>query len=122
MKMMGIGKHRFEVLAKAARDPECQHCPYDPRYVPTGPKPSSEKRARVYDFLLELYDQVAESIPDGLNSNKRPRRGLLRTDPESMQRETIKHLPAGSINDYWRQCKASLRDESVSRKLFSEEP
>ena len=122
MRLMGIGKHRFHVLVTAARDPKCDVCPFDLRFTPKGPKTFSRKRELVHGFLLDLYDQVAESIPDGLNSNKRPRRDTLKVDPADLNRETIKHLPAASICDFWRQCKAALKDDTVSLKLFSSEP
>ena len=115
MKLMGIGKNRFSVLSTAARKGET-NCPYDGRYVPRGQQVPSEKRSRIHQFLLELYEDVAEFIPDGLNSNKRPRHGELKIDPGNISE--IRHLPAASISDYFRQCKSSLNDESISRKLF----
>ena len=121
MKLMGIGKNRFSVLSKAARAGET-NCPYDARFIPRGQQPPSEKRSRIHQFLLELYEDVAEYIPDGLNSNKRPRHGELKIDPGNMDRSDIRHLPAASINDYFRQCKASLKDETISRKLFCRVP
>ena len=121
MLMIGIGKGRFQTLAHAARNGE-DHCPFDSRYIPKGPRVSDPRREKVHQFLLGLYDDVAEHIPDKLNSNKRPRRAPLKLDPANMDRSTIKHLPAGSINDYFRQCKASIKDETLSRKLFCSEP
>lgn len=121
MRMMGIGKKRFGVLGRAARKGE-QHCPYDCRYVPRGPKAPSEKYKKVYDFLMEQWTNVAEFIPDGLNSNKRPRFGTEKLDSPSMNRSSIKHLPPGSLSEYHEQCQAATRDPSISRKLFSTAP
>ena len=121
MKMMGIGKHRFMTLSTAARNQQ-EHCPFDLRFIPKGPQNLSLKRQKVHGFLLELYEELAEPIPDGWNSNKRPRRGHMKLDPSTLRRDKIKHLPAGSIADYWRQCKASIKDETVSKKLFSDVP
>ncbi|CAL1127223.1 unnamed protein product [Cladocopium goreaui] len=116
--MMGIGKRRFHILNTAARKRET-FAPFDLRFSPNrGRTIISEKRQQVFDFLHELWENVAEPIPDGLNSNKRPRHGNDKCDPKNMCRENIKHLPAGSINDYHRQCQAALKDMSVSRKLF----
>ena len=80
---------------------------------------SSVKRGnKCLTFCMSFGKTFAEPIPDGLNSNKRPRHGNDKCDPKNMCRENIKHLPAGSINDYHRQCQAALKDMSVSRKLF----
>ena len=115
MKMMGIGKRRFNTLRTAVRSGE-QFCPYDSRYIKTGPKTPSEKYKKVYNYLMEMYSNVAEVIPDGLNSNKRPRHGKGKID--SKNRKNIKHLPPASISDYHRQCQAAAKDTSISRKLF----
>lgn len=93
-------------------------CPYDGRFVPKGKQPPSEKRARVYQFLTQLYVESAEPIPDGLNSNKRPRSGEHKVDPTLMDRSEIKHLPPGTFNDYHRLCQSQMPEVKVSRKLF----
>ena len=116
MVMLGIGKSRFNTLAAAARNHE--ECPFDLRYIPRGEQSPDPRRSKVHEFLLGLYEDVAEHIPDKWNSNKRPRHGILKRDPQDLKRENLKHLPAGSINDYFRQCKNHLNDESISRKLF----
>ena len=117
-KLMGIGKGRFErmrrALAENAEDP-----PFDLRYVKTGPKTPSPAWFSVHGYLTKLYNEAAESIPDGLNSNKRPRHGVNKIDPPTMNREGIKHLPHGSINDYWMQCVAALPGVKISKKLFT---
>ena len=115
-KLLGIGKGRFSTLSKACRAGE--GCPFDPRFIPKGQQPASEKRDLVFQFLSDLYHDVGEFIPDGLNSNKRPRHGTAKIDPKDMPRDAIKHLPAASISDYHRQCKDQLKDQSISRKLF----
>ena len=112
---------RFSVLSPAVRDGET-NCPYDGRYIPRGQQPPSEKRTQIHQFLLGLWEDVAEPIPDGLNSNKRPRHGDMKIDPGDMTRAEIRHLPAASISDYFRQCQASLKDETISRKLFCRVP
>ena len=121
MKMMGIGRGRFHVLGKAVRDGS-EYCPYDGRYGPKCPKPPSEKWFKVHGYLMEIYTNVAEPIPDGLNSNKRPRQGRLRFDDPNMNRGNIKHLPARSISEYHKQCQAAVGDSSISRKLFCAVP
>ena len=78
----------------------------------------SEKREKVHAFLTQLYQQTAEFIPDGLNSNKRPRRGNLKFDRPDLNRDSIKHLPYGTINDYYKQCVAAHPDLGIGRKLF----
>ena len=121
MKLVGLGKFRFKTLNGAARRGE-EHCPYDGRYVVKGKRVPSEKWEKIHGFLMKLYLEVAEAIPDGLNSNKRPRHGHKKTDAPSLDRREMRHLPHGSINDYWRQCQAALPDLLVSRKLFCSEP
>ena len=74
MKLVGLGKFRFKTLNGAARRGE-EHCPYDGRYVVKGKRVPSEKWEKIHGFLMKLYLEVAEAIPDGLNSNKRPRHG-----------------------------------------------
>ena len=120
MKLLGVGKYRFNTLSGAARRGEA-HCPYDGRYMVRGKRVPSEKREQIHGFLMKLYLEVGEAIPDGLNSNKRPRHGDKRLDAPSLDRREIRHLPHGSINDYWRQCQAALPDVVVSRKLFCSE-
>ena len=79
MKLFGIGKSRFATINSAVRRQE-EHCPYDGRYVEKGPQLPSEKRMKVHEFLMQLYLESAEHIPDGVNSNKRPRQGLKKLD------------------------------------------
>ena len=117
-KMMGVGKKRFSTLNTAARNGE-EHPPYDGRCVKRGKKlVPSATRDKIYDFLMQLYQQVAEHIPDGLNSNKRPRQGEKKLDRSDIDRTQIKHLPFASISDYYRQCVEALGGMRVSRKLF----
>ena len=121
MKLRGIGKFRFQTLNQAVRS-GADHCPVDQRFTPKGPRLPSEARHIVHDFLMELYLQAAEHIPDGLNSNKRPRQGSFKLDRKGMDRSQMKHLPPGAINDYYVQCIASNPGISISRKLFSSDP
>ena len=121
MRLMGIGKRRFGTLGTAARRGEV-HCPFDSRYIPRGQKEPGPKWQKVFDYLMDLDNQVAEHIPGGLNSNKRPRQGNFRFDNPNMDRSRIKHLPHGSINEYHKQCQAAVNDESISRKLFCSVP
>ena len=121
MKLWGIGKYRFQTLSTAARN-GATHCPFDQRFTPKGPRLPSEARQIVHDFLMELYLQAAEHIPDGLNSNKRPRQGSFKLDRKGMDRSQMKHLPPGSINDYYVQCVSSNPGISISAKLFSSDP
>lgn len=81
--------------------------------------PCNQKSGRKYMlFLTQLYEQTAEFIPDGLNSNKRPRRGTSKFDRPDLNRDSIKHLPYGTINDYFKQCVAAHPGLGIGRKLF----
>ncbi|CAL1165232.1 unnamed protein product [Cladocopium goreaui] len=113
MKIFGLGKHRFKTLSTAARKGE-EFCPYDGRCIIRGKRTPSLKWEKVHGFLMQLYLEAAEPIPDGLNSNKRPRHGDKKTDAPDLDRSQLKHLPHGTINDYWRQCAAALPDLGVS--------
>lgn len=75
MKMIGIGKCRFAALRKSAQAGE-EFAPYDLRFSAKGKRPMSKKREVVHTFLTRLYMEQAEHLPDGCNSNKRPRQGL----------------------------------------------
>ena len=120
--MMGVGKKRFSTLSTAARHGE-EHPPYDGRFVKRGKKlVPTASREQIYDFRMKLYQQVAEHLPDGLNSNKRPRRGEKKIDSPDLDRKNIKHLPYASIQDYYRLCVESLGGTRVSRKLFCSDP
>ena len=117
MKLMGIGKYRFNTLYTASKNGE-EYCPYDGRFVVREPQPPSSTWEKVHTFLTRLHLEIAEPIPDGLNSNKRPRHGLKKRDSPDLNKENIKHLPHGSISDYWRQCLAAYPGVKISRKLF----
>eukprot|EP00438_Fugacium_kawagutii_P031725 Skav231801 [mRNA] locus=scaffold668:112117:117725:- [translate_table: standard] len=117
MKLMGIGKHRFNTLGSAARQGN-EWCPYDLRYTVKEKRKPSEKWNAVHSFLTKLYVEVAEPIPDGMSSNKRPRQGDKKLDSKSLDRSRMKHLPYGTIGDYHRQCVDEYPNMVISRKLF----
>lgn len=95
MRLLGLGKGRFHTLLHAVKEKqEC--CPFDQRYIPRGPQLLSEKKTKAHEFLMQLYQEAAEPIPDGLNSNKRSCEGAHRLDPKGMNRSLIKHLLHGS--------------------------
>lgn len=117
MRLVGLGKSRFQLLWGAVR--KGNDCTYDGRYIPRGPdQVPSDAKSKVHSFLSTLWEQMAEPLPDGINSNKRPRQSCYKIDPPSMSRDLIRHLPCGSISDYHRQCMA-VHGDSISRKLFA---
>lgn len=118
MKLLSFGKTRFHKMRAAIRT-GAEHCPYDARYIKKGPRPPSAAWMACHDFLMKLWLESAERIPDGLNSRKRPRQGLNKLDHPNMNRSQIKHLPPGSIRDYWKQCQSCNGGHTISRKLFS---
>lgn len=117
-RLLSIGKERFQKLRASVRNGD-EYCPYDARYIPKGKQPPSPARQLVFDFLHGLYEESAEVIPDGLNSNKRPRQAQHRLDGKSMFRGDIRHLPPGSISEYYQLCCAANPSTAISRKLFS---
>ena len=117
MRLAGVGKTRFRTLSSAAQKGR-EFCPYDGRYVVRDKPARSEAWEAVHGFLTQLYTESAEPIPDGINSNKRPRQGDKKIDSLTLDRSKIKHLPYGSIADYWRQCVAAHPTLKIGRKLF----
>jgi len=99
-----------------------EHCPYDGRFVVKGKQTPSDTWDRVHMFLTQLYMEAAEPIPDGLNSNKRPRQGSKKRDSPHLDRSKMKHLPYGTISDYYRQCVAANPGHKIGRKLFCSDP
>lgn len=120
MKLLGVGKHRFQRLYLAATEGK-EAAPLDGRYIPKGPQALSEKKSKVFDFLQGLYKTAAESLPDGNHraASRRPRQGNRKFDDKDMDPCGIRHLPPGKIMDYLRLCRAELPDEKVSAKLFN---
>lgn len=121
MKLVAIGKTRFHTLSQSVRRGDTL-CPFDLRSAPREKKTPSGKRQLVHDFLMSLYLHAAEPIPDGLNSNKRPRRGAWKLDPPNLDRSGIRHLPPGSFSDFYRQCVASHPTAGIGRNLFNSVP
>ena len=116
IKLIGLGKLRFKNLMTAVKNGE--ECPYDGRYVIKAPREPSQKWERVHHYLTSLCMEAAEPIPDGLNSNKRPRHGAKKRDAPNLNRDAMKHFPYNTISEYWNRCKAANPDLNISRKLF----
>lgn len=119
MKVFGIGKGRFRTLFRAAKAGK-DACPFDNRYVVRGLQPMTPAAELIHGFLTKLYLEQAEHLPDGINSNKRPRHAGHRFDPPDMPREHIRHLPPGSFSEYFAQCRAIHPGTKMSKKLFSQ--
>lgn len=120
-KLLSVGSGRLETMLAAARD-GAEEAPYDLRYLHRGCNAElSQKRALVHQYLTQLYNEVAEPMPDGMNSRKRPRHGELRQDPKDLDRSAIKHLPPGTFAEYHSQFEACHPGVKVSRKLFCAE-
>lgn len=120
MRLLSIGKHRFQNLNSSARQGDL--CPpVDQRFAPREPLPQTPKRAAIYDFLYGLYEQAGERLPDlhHSSSNKRPRRGALKFDEKTMDRTQLRWLPPGKIMDYLRLCRQEYPDMNISSKLFA---
>ena len=120
-KLLSVGSGRLETMLAAARD-GAEEAPYDLRYLHRGCNAElSQKRALVHQYLTQLYNEVAEPMPDGMNSRKRPRHGELRQDPKDLDRSAIKHLPPGTFAEYHSQFEACHPGVKVSSKLFCAE-
>lgn len=121
LKLLALGKQRFHKMRRAHARGE-EYAPFDMRCVPRGQQTPSQARESVYHFLMTLYTESAEAIPDGLNSNKRPRQGVHKFDPKNLDRSRMKHLPHGSIMDYFRQCQSAHPTQKIGLKLFNSAP
>lgn len=121
LKLLAIGKLRFQRLCAPARDPQVLDCPVDQRYTPKG-RQGTEKEQIVFDFLQGLYSTAAENLPDcpsASTSNKRPRHGSCKRDDPDMDRSQIRHLPPGTIQDYLRLLQADHPNVKFSANLFA---
>lgn len=121
MKLLAIGKHRFSTLRSAVQRGD-EWCPYDGRYTTKEKRAPSDAWIKVHAFLTQLYAEAGEAIPDGWNSNKRPRSGSTKLDSPGLDRTEMRHLPHATISDYWRQCVDAHPGVVISRKLFCSDP
>eukprot|EP00435_Cladocopium_sp_Y103_P050778 s1296_g15.t1 len=120
MRLLSLGKVRFERLRKGKQHDDGMNCPLDMRFVTKKHcKPASRKRALVFEFLNSLYLTCAEPIPDSWASNKRPRTMGNKYDKKGMNKGNIRQLPPGSFRDYFLMFSSQYPDERVSYKLFS---
>lgn len=117
-KVLGLGMGRFSRLSRAVKSGS-ETAPMDGRYLPRGPQKQSHKRSLVYQFLHNLYNTAGETLPDSGHkpSNKRPRQGEYRFD-KGVDKKGLRHLPPGSLSDYYRLCTAEYPLSKISRKLF----
>ena len=121
VKLIWIGKLRFSRLLIPARNPDVSECPADGRYMPKGPQ-GTLKEQYVFDYLQGLYESAAETLPDCPSnsvSNKRPRQYPYQRDSKDMNRANIRHLPPGTIKDYWRLMLAHDPTIRISSQLFA---
>lgn len=118
VKMLSMGKSRFRRMREALMQ-GAEHCPFDARFITKGPREPSAAWLACHEFLSKIWLECAERLPDGINSRKRPRQGLNKLDKPGLDRSEIRHLPPGSIRDYWMQCCASNEGHTISRKLFA---
>lgn len=79
----------------------------------------SDKRMLVFEFLNDMYENVAETLPDPCNSTKRPRHGDLKRDPRGMTTANLKHLPPGKISHYLEILRSHHPSMKISAKLFN---
>ena len=121
LALMGVGKQRFAKMHKAVATGS-EQCPFDLRCVPRARGPASDKRQKVHDFLMFLYETAAESLPDNMNSNRRPRQASRKIDPVNLDRSKVRHLPPGTYHDYLRLLRAQNPTEKFSYKLFADVP
>ena len=120
MRLLSLGKVRYERLRKGKIHGDGMNCPLDMRFVSKKrTKPPSLKRSLVFEFLNTLYLTCAEPIPDSWASNKRPRTMGNKYDKKGMNKGNIRQLPPGSFRDYFLMFSAQYPDEKVSYKLFA---
>ncbi len=135
---MGVGHRRFTRIHKSAVSGEAS-CPIDSRYISglrRGPK--TEKRSEVYVFLFEMYESVAETLPEDAGGEESSGKVVvgLKIDPSALGEDPYvqtakammveKHraltlekrfLPPGSIYELWRQFQ-SVTGQRCSWRTF----
>ncbi|CAK9044016.1 Uncharacterized protein SCF082_LOCUS25066, partial [Durusdinium trenchii] len=130
--LLGIGKSRLRKLRNAIIND--RECPLDRRYLPKSHEmiQPCEGRSKVAEFLTQLYQKVAEPMPElgeravvlkmGETSaptkkrGRRPRSFVKRDDFQNLS--AVRMLPPGTIRDYHELCKAENPGVSISRTLF----
>lgn len=116
-RLLRLGSDRFMRLCASVRSGDSS-CPHDMRYVSKkfGGGVRSKKRQLVHDFLHELYETLAEPMPEGTGASKRPRTVKKRDDKLMVARTNLieKALPPGSFHEYL----CMLPTETFSYKIF----
>lgn len=120
-RLLRLGSDRFLRLCASVRGGD-DGCPHDMRYVSRkfGVKMSSKKRQLVHDFLHDLYETLAEPMPEGTGASKRPRTMKKRDDKLMIARTHLieKALPPGSFHEYLSMLRRAHPTETFSYKLF----
>ena len=137
---LGIGQARFSRIWKAEKANEA--VPRDKRFISRKnlfPKVSVHRQL-VVDFLQEMYDTMAEPLPESHGSCRvqgtahepardpkplkfRKHRGrrpkVVAKEGRRMDRSAMKMLPPGSYTSYLRMLRARHPGKPISLKLFS---
>lgn len=131
-KLIGIGHGRFHKLRLANKEGSV---PLDGRFVRSlKSKPPSENRQIVHEYLEELYQCVAEPMPEVSEPGvmrqmsfrrRRGKRPLLASRQGKLDkkgREHMKLLPPGTFSDYLQLLLVRYPGRKISLKLFSSAP
>ena len=138
-ELHGIGTPRFRRIQRAVLTGKFS-VPVDMRFLKRGlNKAVSPKWGEVHGYILELYECLAEALPDdagpGSDDNsadenletpiiqiRRPD-GIQTANVPTAMEKAIKHreeryLPQGSMFDYWKQMRAVRPEIICSFRLF----
>lgn len=148
-RLLGLGPTRYYKLKRSARLGEAP--PLDGRSVPrehsfVSQRQSLEKRSKIIDFLQEMWNTVAESMPEATEKLTPAKRGAdtapsadkpnaklkplgFRRRGKTLKAAAAAHrgkadvqcrmLPPGTFKDYYLLFKAKHPEIAVSFKLFS---
>lgn len=120
-RLLRLGSGRFARLSASVRSGE-DTCPLDMRRLPRKflKTMNSPKRLLVHDFLHELYETLAEPMPEGTGASKRPRTIRKRDDTKmaAVTHLIEKALPPGSFYEYLAMLRRAHPQETFSYKLF----
>ena len=120
-RLLRLGSGRFLRLIASVRNGDI-NCPLDMRFVSKKftNRMHSQKRQLIHDFLHELYETLAEPMPEGTGASKRPRTVKKRDDKTMTARTSMieKALPPGSFYEYLAMLRRAHPTETFSYKIF----
>ena len=134
-RLLGVGHGRYQKLKSGLKRGAV---PMDNRFLNRSKhRRVSENRVIVHDYLTEIYEKLAEPMPEASECSmvrrmsfrkrrgKRPRiarvQSKMMTD-KGRQQSSMRLLPPGTFSDYAAIWRSRWPTRKISLKLFSAEP